>query len=103
MTWTCSRGQTYTEWEMELGMLEDTLFAQMEQGRLAHEENADLAHEHKLARAWLTGELQTPWPWYADIPYEIEMPEIVWGHLVDIFDEYDDAFRSLAEDPPEDD
>lgn len=37
--------------------------------------DADLEHEYQLGRAWLLGESEVPWPWYADRPHEVEKPE----------------------------
>jgi len=68
----CSRGCRYSEWELELGMHASTLDWLVEKAEREHNLEADLEHEHKLGRAWLLGDSDCPWPWYADRPYEVQ-------------------------------
>lgn len=75
MPWTCSRGQTYSDWELEMGMLESTAQAIMEEQRREYELAADLDHELRLARDHLDGD-EVPWPWYADPPSIVEQPQV---------------------------
>lgn len=77
MPWTCSHGCQYSDVEMEIGMKLSTLDWLMEQDRAEHELQADLDHEERLARDYVLGNTDVPWPWYADDPCCIEEPEII--------------------------
>lgn len=37
----------------------------------------DQEHEARLAKAHAYGDLECPWPWYADKPYEVQEPEVI--------------------------
>lgn len=60
-------------WERYIEQLVEQGEAEQHQADL----EADLEHEHFLARQWINGEGGRPWPWYADRPYEIVEPEII--------------------------
>ena len=77
MSWRCSHGYLYSDLEMEMGMT----FAAMEALQREEEEQYNLEHdqrqEEKLARQHVLGELDCPWPWYADAPFEVQEREII--------------------------
>jgi hypothetical protein len=77
MSWRCSHGHVYSDFEMEMGMTFAQADAMMEEQRLEYELDQDLKTERKLARKYVLGEADCPWPWYADAPIEVQKPEII--------------------------
>lgn len=53
--------------------------ADNERDRAELELSEDLDTENDLARKHALGELECPWPWYADTPTEVQKPEIIHG------------------------
>jgi hypothetical protein len=49
---------------------------QMQQDERAWHLQHDLTTEDELARAFVYGESDVPWPWYADAPCEVQEPEV---------------------------
>ena len=72
----CSHGCEYSEFEVEAGMSFATMDALMTQEILDSDLEHDHARESELARAHALGDLDCPWPWYADAPIEVAAPEI---------------------------
>lgn len=79
MSWTCSHGCHYSDEEMEIGVSFAYLDALMEAEERWYNLEKDLALEEKLARQHVLGELDCPWPWYADEPCIIQEPQIFVG------------------------
>lgn len=44
--------------------------------RLEHELEADKDNEVRLGRLHVLGELDCPWPWYAEDPWVVQDPEV---------------------------
>lgn len=62
---------------MEMGMTQGTMDFLMEHQEREHNYAADTAHEEELARMHALGELECPWPWYAEEPVIEVEPEIL--------------------------
>lgn len=77
VAFVCSQGCAYTEEEIDLGMRLVDMDAQMERERHAWDLEEDRDHEEALGRAWLSGDEECPWPWYAEKPYAICRPEVI--------------------------
>lgn len=60
-------------WESYIRQLE----RESEEQYVRYEAELDLEHERELGRAWLSGEGECPWPWYADRPYAVQRSKIV--------------------------
>lgn len=77
IVFTCIGGHQFTAWECEMGMTQGTMDYLMELQELEHNFEADTAHEEELARCHVLGDLECPWPWYADAPSITQDPEVI--------------------------
>ena len=75
-SFTCSHGCTYSEFELEMGMRWATVNYLMEQDQLRYNFERDQQTEQQLAREHVLGDLDCPWPWYADPPSDVQEPEV---------------------------
>ncbi len=75
--WTCSHGRGMTAWEMEMGMTSAAMSALMEEQEREHYLEADKAEDAALGREHALGQLDCPWPWYAESPVEVMEPEVL--------------------------
>lgn len=74
---TCIGGHQFTEAEMDMGMTFATMDYLMEQDRAASELAADLHREEELAKEHVLFLEDDPhWPWYADLPFIVEEPQV---------------------------
>lgn len=78
VVFTCSGGHRFTALEAEMGMTQGTMDFLMEQQEREYNYAADTAREEELARMYALGQLECPWPWYADEPVVEVESEIIY-------------------------
>lgn len=71
IVFVCSHGARYTAFECEMGMTFAAMEAEMVEQEAEWNFNSDINREVNLARRSVLGELDCPWPWYADDPTEV--------------------------------